>query len=66
METGDEVVVVGTAVPADVVVGLLVPFFKYSSSRLPAPQYSNWLPGQTKLQSVAAARTEPAFRVLPQ
>lgn len=38
----------------------------YMSRRFPAPQYSYWLPGQTKEQSVAGARTEPALIVLPQ
>lgn len=38
----------------------------YISSLLPAPQYSYWLPGQTKLQSVNAARTDPALITLPQ
>ena len=38
----------------------------YRSRRFPAPQYSYWLPGQTKEQSVAGATTEPALIVLPQ
>jgi hypothetical protein len=38
----------------------------YSSKRLPAPQYSNALPGHTKEQSVKAAGTDPALRALPQ
>lgn len=38
----------------------------YISSLLPAPQNSNEFPGQVKLQSPAAAKTEPAARELPQ
>jgi len=38
----------------------------YISNLLPAPQYCTGLPGQTKLQSPGAARTDPAPRVLPQ
>lgn len=64
-ETGVELVVPDPP-PGAVVVVTAVPLSKYSSSRFPAPQYSYWFPGQTKLQSVAAARTEPAFREFPQ
>jgi hypothetical protein len=38
----------------------------YSSKRFPAPQYSSGFPGQVKLQSVSAAGTDPALRLLPQ
>lgn len=38
----------------------------YNSNRFPAPQYSSASPGQTKLQSVVAAATDPAPRLLPQ
>lgn len=38
----------------------------YNSNLFPAPQYSMLLPGHIKLQSPAAARTDPAPRLLPQ
>jgi hypothetical protein len=38
----------------------------YISRRFPAPQYSNWFPGQTIEQSLAAARIEPVLIALPQ
>jgi hypothetical protein len=38
----------------------------YISNRFPAPQYSYGLPGQTKEQSVKAARTDPVLMTLPQ
>jgi hypothetical protein len=38
----------------------------YISNLTPAPQYSYWFPGHTKLQSVRGAGTEPALIVLPQ
>jgi hypothetical protein len=42
-----------------------VPFLKIDK-RNPAPQVSNILPAQGKLQSVAGARTEPALKEFPQ
>jgi len=38
----------------------------YRFNRLPAPQYSYWFPGQMKLQSVMAVRTDPVLITLPQ
>jgi len=38
----------------------------YMSSLSPAPQYSELLPGHTKLQSPGAARTDPGPNLLPQ
>lgn len=38
----------------------------YISNLFPAPQYCTGLPGQMKLQSPGAARTDPAPRVFPQ
>jgi hypothetical protein len=38
----------------------------YNSNLFPAPQYCTELPGQMKLQSLRAARTDPAPSELPQ
>lgn len=46
--------------------GLTSALRTYTERRSPAPQYSSGLPGQTKLQSVFGAGTDPAENVLPQ